>query len=241
MFDKAWQHVPLPPGDWSVHEDPHIFISSFDIFFILTQYDGQSSIFKLDTQSSWKQISSFPCRLLQFAIAVVDHTLLVIGGSDFPSERHLASVHSLDMRYMKWSQLDALPSTCVQPAVAVWDTSVHVFLRNETRVVSIDVRASERDRKWSYDVLPPVPSAVQCAAVVNECLVVATSKKNRHVSALMYIPECQQYLPLPECSAERADALVSLYNTLCLVECQTTGQGMIVRLFMLSESHYSVV
>ena len=232
---EAWQSVALPVGNWSVKEGPHIFLFCGDIFVILTKTDNNSRLFRFDSPTGWVCISSFPRRLLQFAVAVVNHILLVIGGKNSQTGRASKSVHALDLRHAgsEWSKLDYLPCNCLQPVAVVWNTSVHVFQKSETRVLSIDVSASELDRKWSYDVLPPVPSDVQCTAVVNGCLVVAARKSFR-TSLLMYVPECRQYLPLPVCNVEKAKALLQLCEKMCLVEVYLTKLGEVVKLHMLS-------
>ena len=236
ILNEAWQPVTLPSGHWSVSEAPQAFIFSGDIFIILigtSASGGNSHIFRFEEASSWKSVSCFPRPLLLYAVAVLDHTLLVIGGKDSQTDKASESVHALDLLHPggEWSTFDS-PCVCLLPVVTAWDTYVHVFAKEETSVASIDSSALEGERKWSYDVLPPVPSIVECAAVVNGHLVVATGRDTYGVSALMYIPECRRYLPLQECNAERGSAVVALSNKLCLAKCSLNGK--VVRFYMLS-------
>ena len=137
-----------------MNDRSHVFIYSGNIFIILLSEDGTYPyVFRHESPAGWVLISKFPCCLRRCAVTVVDHMLLVIGGKESPTYKKSKSVHTLDLHHAgsKWSKLDSLPCDGIQPVVAVLDTSVHVFAKDVTTALSIDVNASELDCKWSYE------------------------------------------------------------------------------------------
>ena len=220
---EPWQCTGLPPGTWT--PNAYFFSHSNHLYGILTM-GGLSAVYQVFRQQhssgGWDLVASFPRRVFNFAVALVDSQLIIIGGTSSidTSSAGVRSVQAMDLldSSAEWLALPDLPYDCSLPSVVVHKSYVHILgstargSPEDRNVMSLDCRVAQHDRRWQFDILPPVPHRGCSAAVINDYIVVVggVDDNNSDVrNAYVYVPECSKFLAIP--SLHQASSLARCF------------------------------
>ena len=221
---EAWQPVAMPEGLQVC--DAYLFSHS-GLLCIMFSTQPEPCLYHIvymdDQTDQWQVVATLPERKSAFGIAVIDTTLIVLGGSKGPffSDPTVHTAHTLDLLRpdFGWQQLPDLPCGCINPHVATQGSLVHVlgYLQKDSQdmhlVLSMDLGVVEHDRRWSNDTLPPVPYGECGATMMYNCLAVVGGGRHSLLSnqALLYDSEDKQFLPLPALNTAQCRAFCFLH------------------------------